>query len=176
LFIEPKLHPDSILVRSEPITAHTYITGRLYTGGYQPKEEEIFYELLRNGGSSAGAIAFQIVFGGDLDLVPIESMVLVEAHIFRGDDRVLEIGRDLIDRNGFVAVVIGRVVNPGLQSALDVHRGGRWINPPKGQKAHHGKRKTSATPKDKPQNKGSEKAPPKRGLVRCDWAFGHISE
>ncbi len=28
-----------------------------------------FYELLRNGGSSASAIAFQIVFGSDLDLI-----------------------------------------------------------------------------------------------------------
>jgi hypothetical protein len=32
--------------------------------------------LLRNGGSSASALAFQAVFGSDLDLVPIEPMVL----------------------------------------------------------------------------------------------------
>jgi hypothetical protein len=55
--------------------------------------------LLRNGGSSASAIAFQSVFASDLDLVPIESMVLVEARILCGDYSVLEIGRDLAKRN-----------------------------------------------------------------------------
>ena len=33
--------------------------------------------------------------------------------------RVLEIGRDLAERNEFVAFAIRRVVNPGLQAALD---------------------------------------------------------
>jgi len=47
--------------------------------------------LLRNRGSSARAIAFQIVFGGDLYLVPIESAVLVKAPILCGDYCVLEI-------------------------------------------------------------------------------------
>ncbi len=78
--------------------------------------------MLRNGGSSASATAFQIVFGSDLDLVPIEPMVLVEARVLRGDDSVLEIRRDLAERNEFVAFVIRSVVNPGLQVALDVHR------------------------------------------------------
>ncbi len=47
-------------------------------------KNSLLYKLLRNGGSSASAIAFQIVFGSDLDLVPIEPMVLVEARILRG--------------------------------------------------------------------------------------------
>jgi hypothetical protein len=79
--------------------------------------------LLRNGGSSATATAFQIVFGSDLDLVPIEPIVLVEARVLRGDYSVLEIGRDLAERNEFVAFVIRRVLNPCLQAALDVDRG-----------------------------------------------------
>jgi hypothetical protein len=66
--------------------------------------------------------AFQIVFGSDLDLVPIEPMVLVEARVLRGDYSVLKIGRDLAERNESVAFVIRRVVNPCLQAALDVHR------------------------------------------------------
>jgi hypothetical protein len=41
-----------------------------------------------------------------LDRVPIEPMMLVEARILRGDYRVLEIGRDLTERNDFVAFVI----------------------------------------------------------------------
>src|SRR5262249_27768933 len=54
-------------------------------------EEQVFYDLLRNGRSSASAIAFQILFSSDLDLVPIESMVLIEARVLRGDYSVLEI-------------------------------------------------------------------------------------
>jgi len=97
-------------------------------------EEEVFYQLLCNGRGSAEAAALQIVVGSDLDLVPIEAMVLVEARIFRGDDSVLKIGRDLTERNKFVAFAIRRVVSPGLQAALDVHCSGRWIDPPRRQK------------------------------------------
>jgi len=50
-------------------------------------------------------------------------MVLVEARVLRRDYSVLEIGRDLAERNEFVAFVIRSMVNPGLQAALDVHRG-----------------------------------------------------
>jgi hypothetical protein len=79
--------------------------------------------LLRNGGSSASATAFQVIFGSDLDLVPIEPMMLVEARVFRGDDGVLQIERDLAKRNKPVAVAIRRVVKPSLQTPLDVHHG-----------------------------------------------------
>jgi len=85
--------------------------------------------LLGNGGSSASALAFQIVLGSDFDLVPIESVVVVEVGVLGGDYGVLEIGRDLAERNEFVAFAIGRVVNPGLKTALDVNRGCGWVDP-----------------------------------------------
>jgi hypothetical protein len=50
-------------------------------------------------------------------------MVLVEVRVLCGDYSVLEIGRDLAERNEFVVFVIRSVVNPGLQPALDMHRG-----------------------------------------------------
>jgi hypothetical protein len=123
--------------------------------------------LLRNGGSSASAIAFQIVFGSDLDLVPIESIVLVEVRVLRGDYSVLEIGRDLAERDEFVAFAIRLMVNPGLQAALEVHHGCRWVDPPGGQKDQRGKRPEKDHADDKPSNKGSEEALPKRGLGVC---------
>src|ERR1017187_2131110 len=126
-------------------------------------EEEVFYELLRNGGSSASAIAFQIVFGSDLDLVPIESMVLVEVRVLCGDCSVLEIGRDLAERNKFVAFAIRRVGNPRLQAALDGHRGGRWVDPPGGYKDQRGKRPKKHHADDKPSNRGPEEICSKRG-------------
>src|ERR1700739_3884853 len=69
-------------------------------------EEQILYELLRNCGGAASAIAFQIVFRSDLDLVPIESVMLIEVRVLRGDYGVLEIGRDLAERNKLVSFVI----------------------------------------------------------------------
>jgi hypothetical protein len=36
----------------------------------------------------------------------------------------------LAQRNEFVSLAIRRVVNPGLQAAFHVHRGGRWVDPP----------------------------------------------
>ena len=116
-------------------------------------EEEVFYELLCNGGGSAFATAFPIVGGSDLYLVPIESMVLVEASIFRGDDRVMKIGRDLTERNKFVAFAIRCALNPGLQTALDVHCSGRWIDPPGHQKKEHGEQPERRHTDDKPSNK-----------------------
>jgi hypothetical protein len=77
---------------------------------------ELASALGRNGSD------FQIVLGSDLDLVPIET-VLVEGRVLRCDYSVLEIGQDLAERNEFVAFVIGSVVSPELQPALDVHRG-----------------------------------------------------
>jgi hypothetical protein len=132
--------------------------------------------LLRNGGSSASAIAFQIVFGSDLNLVPIESMVLVEVRVLRGDYSVLEIGRDLAERNEFVAFAIRRVVNPGLQAALDVHRSCRWVDPPGGHKDQRGKRPKKHHSDDKPSNEGSEEGRPKRGLGVRVRDCSHISE
>jgi len=58
-----------------------------------------------------------------LNLVPIEPMVLVEASVLGRDFSVLEIERDLAERDEFVAFVIGSVVNPGLEAALGVHGG-----------------------------------------------------
>ena len=136
-------------------------------------EEQIFYQLLRQGGPSANTAAFHIAFGSDLHRVPIESMMLVEARVFGGDDRMLEIGRDLTQRNEFVLLVIRRVVNPGLQAALQVHRGGRWVDPPGSHKDQCSKRPKKRHSEDEPPKKGSEKAFAKRGLGVCVWIFSH---
>jgi len=47
--------------------------------------------------------------------------VLVKTTVFRGDDGVLQIGRDLAKRNKGVPLVIRLAVYPGLQAAFDVH-------------------------------------------------------
>jgi hypothetical protein len=132
--------------------------------------------LLRNSGSSASAIAFQIVFGSDLDLVPIESMVLVEVSVLCRDYSVLEIGRDLAERHEFVAFAIRAVVHPGLQAALDVHRGCRWVDPPGCRKNQRGNQPKKHHADDKPSNKGSEEARLKWDLGMCVWHCSHISE
>src|SRR5579864_9039065 len=50
-------------------------------------EKQVLYELLGNGGSSASVTALHIVCGGNLNFVPIEPVMLVEARILRGDYR-----------------------------------------------------------------------------------------
>src|SRR5258708_15494589 len=91
-------------------------------------------------------------------------MVPVEVRVLCGDYSVLEIGRDLAERNELVAFAIRRAVNPGLQAALDVHCGCRWVDPPGGHKDQRGKRPKKRHADDKPSNQASEEARPKRGL------------
>jgi hypothetical protein len=129
-------------------------------------EEQVFDQLLREGGASANAAAFHVVFRSDLDGLPIESMMLVEARVFGCDDRVLEIERDLAERNEFGSLVIRRVVKPGLEAALHLHRGGRWVDPPGRDKEQHGERPKKGQSEEKPFNDGAERDFPKRRLER----------
>src|SRR5580693_3155820 len=98
-------------------------------------------------------------------------MVLVEARVFRGDNSVLEIERDLAERNELVAFVIRSAVNPGLQVALDVHRGCRWVDPSSRQKDQRGKRPKKPQADGKPPKIGSQKTPAKRCLGGCFRVF-----
>src|SRR5450631_3738794 len=92
-------------------------------------------------------------------------MVLVEARVLRGDYSVLEIGRDLAERNEFVTFAIRRVMYPGLQAAFDVHRGRRWVDPPGGHKDHRGNHPKKRQAHDKPLKKGSKKTLSRRGIA-----------
>jgi len=139
-------------------------------------EEKIFHKLLRNGGPSANAATFHIVLSSDLYRVPIESMMLIKARIFRSDDSMPEIGRDSAQPNEFVMFVIRRVVNPGLHAALHVHRRGRWVDPSGSHKDQRRKRPKNRGTDEKPSNEGSERASPERGLGGWFWNFSHISE
>src|SRR5882757_3513715 len=103
-------------------------------------------------------------------------MVLVEVRVFCGDYSVLEIGRDLAERNEFVAFAIRRVLNPGLQAALDVHRGCWWVNPSDGHEGQDSKRPKKHHADDKPLNKGPEEACPTRGPGERFQHCSHISE
>ena len=132
--------------------------------------------VLRKGAEFTLVPVAEFVLGGDLDLVPIESIVLVEARVLCGDYSVLEIGRDLAERNEFVAFVIRRLANPGLQPALHVHRRCRWVDPPGGHKRQRGKRPEKHHADDEPSNKESEEPRPRRGLGLCVRHGNHISE
>jgi hypothetical protein len=111
-----------------------------------------------------------------LDLVPIEAMMLVEARVFRGDDGVLKIGRDLTQRNKFVAFAIGRAVDPGLQVTLGLHCCGRRVDPRGGQKKEHGEQPERRQTDEKPPNKRSKNVLPKQGPGVRVGPSGHLSE
>jgi hypothetical protein len=91
-------------------------------------------------------------------------MVLVETRVLGSDYSVLEIGRDLAERNKFVAFVIRPVVNPRLQAALGVDCGCRWVDPPGGHKDQRGKRPNKCHADGKTPNQGPEETLSKRGL------------
>src|ERR1700740_931505 len=103
-------------------------------------------------------------------------MVLVEAGVLCGDYCVLEIARDLAQRDELVSFMIGRAVNPCLHTPLDVHRGGRWVDPPGGHKHQRGKRPKKYHADAKPSNKESKEAPPWRRRGERIWQFSHSSE
>ena len=68
--------------------------------------------VTRTFAQAAGTL--EIFRGVDLDLVPVEAVVLVEAGVLGGDHRVLQVGRDLSEWNELVAFAIGRAVNQRL--------------------------------------------------------------
>src|ERR1700722_9867691 len=94
-------------------------------------------------------------------------MVLVEVRVLCRDYSVLEIGRNLTERNEFVTLVIRLVVNPGLHVALEMHRGGRRVDPSHGHKDQRGKRPKERHADGKPSNNGSDGDCPTRGLLGC---------
>jgi hypothetical protein len=102
--------------------------------------------------------------------------VLIEARILCGNYCVLEIGRDLAERNEFVAFMIRSAMNPDLQVALDVYCGCRRVDPPGGQQDECRERPDKHHPDSKPSNQGSEKILAKRWLGTRVWFFSHISE
>jgi hypothetical protein len=139
-------------------------------------EEQVLDELLCEGRRAASALAFHIVLGGDLDLVPIESMMLVEARILCGDDGVLEVGGDLAERDEFVPFLIGRRACPGLQAALGLHRGCRRVDPAQCDDEQDSQAPEKRDPDDEPSNEGSEGALPKRVLEARECLLAHIPE
>jgi hypothetical protein len=64
--------------------------------------------------------------------------MLIEARVLRGDDSVLEVRRDLAERNEFVMCQVGLVVNESLEAALDMDRGCRWVDPAGGYEGERG--------------------------------------
>jgi hypothetical protein len=119
---------------------------------------------------------FPIIFGSDLNLVPIETMVLVETCILSSDYSVLEIGRDLAEWNEFVAFAIRPVVNPTLQAALDVHCSCRWVDPPAGHKEYRGKHPNEYDADGQTSHKEPKKTLSTRDLLAQGWCRSHISE
>ena len=120
---------DAALAESEFSHGHQAGFRAFSENGAIRPEEKILYKLLRDRGSATRAFTFQIFARGDLYLLPIEAVMLVETCVLSGNDCVLKIRRDLAERDELVVFVIRRVVSPGLEVALHVYGGGRWVDP-----------------------------------------------
>ena len=139
-------------------------------------EEKVFDELLGDRGSPAHAPAFHIVFSVDLYLMPVESMVLVEARILGRDDSVLKIRRNLVEGNELVALVIGRMMKPGLQPALCMDRRCLRVDPPRCDKDEHGERPKQSQAECKQENKQPKQATPIESFDSQGWKLEHDPE
>lgn len=106
--------------------------------GAARSEEQVFDKLLRDGGCAAAARALEVIFGGDLNLVPVEAVVLIEACVFSGDDGVLEFRGDLRDGKKSVPLVIWNAVEQGLNPALCLNCCGGWVDPAQGDEGEGG--------------------------------------
>ena len=136
-------------------------------------EEEIFDKLLGERGGAADALAFHVALGGELHLVPVEAVVLVEAPVFSGDDGVLEAGRDLAEREVGFARVIGLVLEPGLEAALDVDGGGGRVDPTEGDEEQRGQQPERSQNDGEPEKRDADGELAERG-GECR-AGGHSS-
>jgi hypothetical protein len=109
-------------------------------------------------------------------------MVHVKARVFRGDDSVLQLGRNLAEGNELIVRLIRLVVNPGLEAALEVDGGGWRIDPAEGHEGERGEGPEQANGDERPfQNrpKNSPAGSVKTLCWRDDWGcvgrFSHIS-
>src|SRR5579862_5392079 len=66
--------------------------GAFAEDGAAGAEEDVLDELLRDRGASAEAAAFHVGVGSELDGVPVEAVMLIEARVLGGNDGMLEIG------------------------------------------------------------------------------------
>ena len=143
--------------------------------GAAGSEKKILDELLGNSGAAADASTFEIVFGGDLNGLPIEAVMLVEACVFGGNGSMLKIGADLAEGNEVVMIVIRSVVNPGLHAALDVDGGGRRVNPTSGDEEKDGEKPKGSERDEKPEKEGAERQFEVKRFGGSVGSFGHSS-
>jgi hypothetical protein len=131
---------DALLAEDEFGNGDEGELGAFAENGTAGPEEEILDELLRDRRGTAGSRTLEVVYCGDLDLVPVEAVVLVETRVFSGDDGVLELGRYLGEGNEAVALMVGSAVDDGLQMALHVDCGGGRIDPAEAEECECGER------------------------------------
>jgi len=98
-------------------------------------------------------------------------MVLVEAGIFSSDDGVLEVGRDLRERNEAIALVIRNAVDQRLEVSLHVERGCWRIDPAESDEAEDRERPRKRKGDHEPQQNGAEPDGPEQWL-RSETAAG----
>ena len=120
---------NTLLSKDKLRDGHKRELGSFAEDGTTSSEEDVFHELLGDGGCTASSRALQIVFSSNLNLVPVETVVLIEAGVLRSDDCMLEFGRDLCERNEVVVFVIRSAMDDGLEMPLHVHDGCGWIDP-----------------------------------------------
>jgi hypothetical protein len=109
--------------------------------------------------------------------------MLIEARVLSGNDGVLEIGGDLIERKELVMLAIRCAVDQGLEAAFDVDGGRRRVDPAESYKGHRSQQPESCHGDGDPAEREEKKSPgeemlfaeKRRAKHRCRYGrdFGH---
>jgi len=89
---------------------------------------------------------------------------------------VLEVWRDLAQRNEFIVFVVGLAVNKRLQAAFHVHGGSRRINPFGCDEGQRGERPRGDEAEAKTEKDESDTMLPAQRPGRCVGLGGHTPE
>ena len=158
-YVEVELE-DALLAEDEFGDGDEGGFGALAEEGVAGAEEEIFDQLLIDGGSAAetvfGIVVVEVTFGGDFHGLPVEAVVLVEARVFGGDDGVLEIGGDAVEGNEVVGGVVGSGGEPGRDAALDVDGGGGRVEEAESGEGEDGEQPEGGEGEEKPAGDRAE--------------------
>ena len=97
-------------------------------------EEQIFDELLREGGCSAIDFSgFRRDFRDFLHLLPIDAVMLVETAILGGNYSVLQVGRNPPERHEGVSLMVASVMKPSFETPLHLDAGGGRVDKAQGE-------------------------------------------
>jgi hypothetical protein len=103
-------------------------------------QEQVLHQLLRDCRRAAALSPVKIILNRDLNLFPVESMMLEKSRVLSGYDCVLKERGNLLHRDEDAGLVVRPSMYQRFQAALYLYGGGGRIQPAHRQKAQYHQR------------------------------------